>query len=578
MKRFLALFLVLTILVGLTACGGGNNDGTESTTPSAGETDTTDETGGDDAGEDTAPSGDGLNVAVNIASEPETIDPALNSAVDGAVMVQHVFEGLMRWDDDGNGNAVLANGQMDSFEKVVNDDGTVLYKIVLRDGIKWSDGQDVVAGDFVYGLRRLVDPETAADYNYMADMIVNANEIMEGTMDKEELGAVAVDDKNLELTLTYDCPYFMEILAFPALLPVREDIITEHGDQWTFDPETYVGNGAMKMSKWEHQSYIEMVPSETYYDQERVTVDTLRFALMDDANAILNGFRSGELDFIEQMPVDEIKALKDSGELVIVDYVGTYYATFNNTVEPFDDVRVREAFGLVIDRNYIVNEITQTGEMPATGYVPAGVYDAKGASGDDFRTVGGDYFDASEEAYEANCEKARELLAEAGYPDGEGFPVVEYMYNTDDRHKAIGEALQNMWQDQLGVTVNLANQEWGVFLDTRKQGDYQIARNGWIADYNDPISFLDMWMTGGGNNDAQYSNPAFDEAIQNAKSTAVPEERMQFMHEAEDILMGDDYFSSPIYFYTQKYMLNPDLDGLYYTPLGYFFFMSLKQK
>ncbi|MEG1894563.1 MAG: ABC transporter substrate-binding protein, partial [Clostridia bacterium] len=230
-------------------------------------------------------------------------------------------------------------------------------------------------------------------------------------------------------------------------------------------------------------------------------------------NAMLSGFQSGELQFIEDMPVDEIATLLKDGKLNIVDYIGDYYVCFQNQKAPFDNALVRKAFSLVIDRNYIVEKITQTGQVPATGFVPAGVYDAQGGGFDDFRTVGTDYWDASADAYKANCDEARALLAEAGYPNGEGFPVVEYLYNTSDAHKAVGEALQEMWKQELGVTVTLNNQEWNTFLQTRKDGNYDIARNGWIADYNDPMSFLDMWITGGGNNDAQYNNPAYDELI-----------------------------------------------------------------
>ena len=184
--------------------------------------------------------------------------------------------------------------------------------------------------------------------------------------------------------------------------------------------------------------------------------------------------------------------------------------------------------------------------------------------------------DVSKEAYEANCEEARRLLAEAGYEGGAGFPVVEYLYNTSDNHKAIGEALQQMWQDELGVTVNLVNQEWNTFLQTRKEGNYSIARNGWIADYNDPMSFLDMWLTGGGNNDAHYSNAEYDALIMQAKSTSDAAERMRLMHQAEDILMGEDVVHAAIYFYTNKYMAQ-GFTGMYYTPLGYYFFGYTKQ-
>ena len=514
----------------------------------------------------------GFDLKVNFASEPQTIDPALNSAVDGAIMINHMFEGLYKWVDDGKGNATLALGQAASVE--ANADKTV-YTFKLRDDAKWSDGQAVKAGDFVYAWQRLVDPATAADYSYMADIIAGANEIMAGEADKSTLGVKAIDDKTLEVTLHTACPYFEEIMAFPALMPVRSDMIEKSGDQWTFDTATYIGNGPYKMESWEHNANIKVVPSDTYYDYANLGPDSITFALMDDANAIYAAYRSGELNFIEELPVAEIAALLDSGELNIDPYIGTYYVCFQTQKAPFDDARVRKAFSLVIDRNYIVEQVTQTGQVPATGFVPSGINDAAGASGDDFRTVGGNYMDVSKEAYQANCDEARKLLEEAGYPNGEGFPVVEYLYNTSDNHKAIGEALQQMWQTELGVTVNLTNQEWGTFLQTRKDGNFSIARNGWIADYNDPMSFLDMWLTGGGNNDAQYSNPAYDELIQQAKSTSDPAERMQFMHQAEDILMGEDVVHAAIYFYTNKNM-NQGYTGMYYTPLGYYFFSYCK--
>ena len=508
-----------------------------------------------------------FEIAVNFASEPNTIDPALNSAVDGAVMINHIFEGLYKWVDNGSGNATLALGQ--AKEVTPNADKTV-YTVKLRDDIKWSDGKDVVAADFVYAWQRLVDPNTAADYCYMADIILNANEIMAGEMDKSELGVKAIDEKTLEITLHTACPYFEEIMAFPALMPIRSDIIEQYGDQWTFSPETYIGNGQYKMAEWSHNEFIKLVPSETYYDVDKLGPKVIKFALMDDTNAIYAAYRSGSLNFIQEVPVDEIPGLLSSGELKVHPYLGTYYCCFNTSKAPFDDVRVREAFSLVIDRNYIVENVTKTGQMPATAFVPSGISDAPGAK-DDFRAVGGDYMDVSAEKYQENCERARQLLAEAGYPNGEGFPIVEYLYNTSDNHRLIGEALQNMWQTELGVTVNLVNQEWNTFLDTRKNGDYSIARNGWIADYNDPMSFLDMWLTGGGNNDAQYSNPDYDALIMQAKSTSDLAERMSLMHQAEDILMGQDVVHAAIYFYTDKYMAQ-GIKGMYFTPLGYYFF------
>ena len=577
-KKILSLALASTMVLSLAACGGGSTStpttAAETTTAAPADADTTGETTAAEAeseGAEGETTSNGNNIAVCLASEPQTVDPALNSAVDGAIMINHFFEGLVKWVDDGEGNAMTAPGQAESWEKVVNDDGTVTYTMKLRDGIKWSDGKEVTAGDFEYSWKRLANPETAADYCYMIDMVQNYAGIANSESDPDTLGIKAIDDKTLEIVLSYDCPYFEEIMAFPATFPVRQDLV-EGNEEWTYDVATYVSNGPYKMKEWSHNAYILAEKNENYYDFANLGPDTIRFTLLDDANAILAAYKSGELDFIEELPPDEMANYLASGELTVADYIGTYYVCFNTEDEVFSNPLIRKAFSLAIDRNYIVENVSQAGEVPATGYVPAGVNDAAGPGSDDFRTVGGEYYSVAEEDYEKNCEEARALLAEAGYPNGEGFPTVEYMYNTNDKHKAIGEALQNMWQEQLGVTVNLSNQDWNVFLESRKQGDYQIARNGWIADYNDPCSFLDMWYTGGGNNDAQYSNKDYDAKIDAAKATAVQEERMKAFHEAEDILIEQDNVLAPVYFYTQPYMIKDDIQGMYYTPLGYFFF------
>ena len=571
-RKLVSLALSGALVFGVLAgCGNGNEGSTNSTAPQNSETANNESSGA-------------FEISMSIASEPQTIDPALNSAVDGAIMINHMFEGLMRWEDSGSetagsdgtcNDAKLGYGQAESYDKVVNEDGTVTYTFHLRDGIKWSDGKDVTAQDFVYSWQRLVTPATAADYSYMIDSVVNANAIMNGEMEPSELGVSAPDDKTFVVTITSDLPYFTEICAFPATFPVRQDVVSN--PEWTYTPETYISNGAYKMTVRETNSQIVMEPNEYYYNADKLGPQKITFKLMDDNNAQLNGFNTGELDFIETVPVDEVAGLLASGEMKVVDYLGTYYVCYQTQKAPFDDWRVRKAFTLAVDRNYIVTEITQTGQVEAGAYVPAGVYDAAGVEGDDFRTVGGDYYDPTTDAYEANCEEARALLAEAGYPNGEGFPVVEYLYNTDDNHKAVAEALQNMWQTELGVTVTLTNQEWGTFLQTRKDGDYSIARNGWIADYNDPMTFLDMWLTGGGNNDAQYSNPDYDAKIQEAKATSDVATRMQLMHEAEDILLKQDWVVNPLYFYTQSYMLADGIEGMYYCPLGYFFFDTCTQ-
>lgn len=544
---FLALLLVLAMI--LTACGGAKNNAPAEKGEEKGEKQeaaATEEPGREDGVLD-----------VCIASEPNSIDPALNSAVDGAIMTHHAFEGLLKWVDDGEGNAKLAPGQAESWD--VSEDG-LKWTFHLRDGITWNDGKPVTAQDFVFAWNRLVDPATAADYRYMLDMIKG--------YDENKLAISAPDEKTLEVELSAMCPYFEEIMAFPASFPVREDVVAK--EDWTTKPETYITNGAYKMTEWNHNQNILMEKRDDYYDAAAVKAPKINFHLQDDINAMYASYRSGELDFIEQFPTEEIPNLLASGELKIKPYVGTYYVSFNNQLEPFNNPKVREAFSLAIDRNFIVNTVTASGETPAPGFVPAGVADAE--EGKDFRTVGGEYYSVKPEDYEANCEKARELLKEAGYENGQGFPVVEFLYNTSESHKAIAEALQNMWQEQLGVQVTLQNQEWNVFLTERKKGNYSIARDGWIADYNDPMSFLDMFVTGSGNNNPQYSNPKFDELIKKAKVTTDPAERFKLMHEAEDLAFGEDVCATPLYYYVNKFMIKPNIKGLYYTPLGFFFF------
>ncbi|GHU96725.1 ABC transporter substrate-binding protein [Spirochaetia bacterium] len=555
-KISIALSVIVSIALSLTGCGGQKNIAT---------------TGG------ITPTRDNTLTSV-FASEPNSIDPTINNTVDGNAYIIHAFEGLYRYSDNGSGIGVLAPGQAASVpQKTIHDDGTVTYVFTLRNNIKWSDGKPVTAQDFVFTWQRLVDPKVASDYSYMIDMVVNAIEITAGEKDKGELGMRAVNDTTLEIDLTYDCPYFLQMAAFPATFPVREDILAGAGDEWTFSPATYIGNGPYKLKEWVHNSYILFEKNPNYYNAAAVTgPDFLRFALMDDANSIYAAYRNNEMDFAasSNMPTDEIPTLIASGELKVDSRLGTYYVDFNNQKAPFDDARVRKAFSLVIDRNYIVNQISRAGEKPADGFVPSGIIDA--GDGSNFRAVGGSYYSIKPEDYEKNVAEAQQLLADAGYPGGRGFPVVEYTYNTSESHRAIGEALQDMWKTKLGVTVTLSNQDWAIFLDTRKYGNYQIARNGWIGGFNDPIVFLDMLVTGSGNNDTHYANSAYDELIVKAKSTADPVLRMQYMHQAEDMLVGRDNAMAPVYFYTTLHLDSARLSGVYHSPLGYYFFDKAK--
>ena len=522
MKRKITLLLaiIMVAMVILPACGGK---------PASGET---------------------LNV--NVGPDPDTIDPALNSSVDGATMIIHAFEGLMNLDRDG----VPVPGQAEKYE--VSDDGKV-YTFHLRDGLKWSDGKDLKASDFVYSWNRAISPETAADYEYMFEVVDGYNE--------GSLNVQAPDDKTLVVTLYNPVPYFLELTAFPTFFPVRQDLVEEHGDSWAVDVKTYIGNGPYKITEWVPGSHITMSKNKNYWNYEKLGMENIKFVLMEEDTAKLNAYQKKEVLFIDDMPNDEIDAWRDKPEFHLEGQLGTYYLSFNVQKAPLDNKLVREALTLAIDREFIVKEISKKGEVPAGAFVSLGLSDADPTK--EFREVGGDYYDPYD--YEGNLEKAKELLAQAGYPNGEGIPQLEYLYNESSTHKAIGEALQDMWK-KIGVNVSLVSQEWGTFLNTRKNGEYQIARNGWLSDYNDPISMLDMWITGGGNNDAQWSNPEFDALISKIKSSSDTEERFKLMHEAEDLIFADSMLC-PIYYYVDLYLIDQSIEGFWSSPLGYKYFM-----
>lgn len=513
-----------------------------------------------------------LNVIVG--PEPKTIDPALNTAVDGAVMLNHLFEGLMTYGPDGKVTEGVA-------EKVdISEDG-LTYTFHLRDGLKWSDGKALTAKDFVFSWKRLLDPRTAADYNYMIEMVKGASEIMavdpkneaaiNAALDK--LAVSAPDDKTFKVELVSKTPYFNEICAFPATYPVREDVVSD--PKWTQNAKTYIGNGPYKMTEWKHQAVIKVEKNKNYRDQKVIGPATINFNLVEDANANLAAFKNGESLFVDEVPNQELKSMEGNG-LEIAPLLGTYFLCLNQNNPALKDKKVREALSLAIDRNHIVEKVSQGGEKPADSFVPVGVASEK--EGVEFHKTAKKWYSVKKGDYKANVKKAKKLLADAGYPNGKGFPAIEIMYNTNGNHQPIAEAVQNMWKTELGITTNLSGQEWNVFIQTRNDGDYQIARHGWIADYNDPISFLDMWVTGGGNNDAKWSNKEYDKLIKEVKTTGDTAKRFESMYKAQEIL-GKELPIIPIYFYSDPYLISSDLKDVVVTPLGFkiFTYSSLKK-
>ncbi len=591
-KRISAIILSLILLFSLAACGGA---------------------------------GKGLKVC--IASEPDTLDPALNSAVDGATMIAHLFSGLAKWTQDENGKYVIAPDVAEELvEGVENEDGTVTYTYTIRDDVKWSDGKPLTAHDFEFAWNRAASTELAADYSYMFEIIDGFAEMWETDADGNfvnpdaKLNIKAVDEKTFEVTITNAVPYWDELLAFPVFFPVREDVVSN--EAWATDPKTYVTNGAYKMTEWKHNSVIVIEKNPNYHDADSILMEKIEFYLSDDSNNMLTNFKNGTWLFIDDVPTNEIETLKAEypDEFVIAGQIGTYYLSWNVNAELLPEgsnltgeeaeaarAEIRQAISLLIDRNHIVEAIAQGGQVPASSFVAMGMTEPDGSefylnAGPSEDYAG--YYDVSGEAFESNFEKAMEILKKYYTYDESSkkftdFPAITYLYNTSEGHKAIGEYIQSALAS-VGITINLENQEWNTFLNTRKEGNYTVARNGWVADYNDPICFLDMWTSGSGNNDIQFGKDehagiarydldlteygydvnvkdgtwaeTYDVLINTIKSETDPEKRFALMHLAEDMLMETGAIT-PIYFYTDLYMISKKVDGFFANPLGYKYFM-----
>ena len=637
LKKLLAVVLAGTMVLSLAACGdsaANTSSGSASTDAAAEET-----AEGDAAAEDTAAADvevpEGLNVC--IASEPATLDPALNSSVDGATMCIHLFAGLSKWAQNANGDLeIVPECAEELTEPVVNEDGTVTYTYTLKDGLKWSDGKDLTAQDFVYSWNRAAGPALAADYNNMFEVIKGYDEMWESTPTGEKdadgndvlefvnpdakLAVTAVDDKTIEVVLKNEIPYWNELLAFPAFLPVREDVVAN--ETWATDPSTYVCNGPYTITDWKHSSVITLSKNANYYDADAITMPVINFFLSDDSNNMLTNFKNGDWTMIDDVPTNEIASLKNDypDAFKVTGQLGTYYVCWNineqilpegSTLEGVEAERakdeIRNAIALLFDRNYICNDVAQGGQVPASSFVAMGLTDADGKefyqnAGHNDGFVG--YYDVSADALTPNYEAAMETLkkyytfdeASQKFTD---FPSLTYLYNTSEGHKAIGEYLQSALAG-IGINMQLENQEWNTFLDTRKAGNYSIARNGWLGDYNDPISFLDMWTTYSGNNDVQFGKgenenvqaysldltdlgydtkvengtwkETYDVLINDIKTCTDKDTRYALMHRAEDLLMSTDCIC-PLYYYTDLYMVDPALKGFFSSPLGFKYFM-----
>lgn len=500
-------------------------------------------------------------IVYNLGADPRTIDPVLNNALDGANVIVNIFDGLVRYSSNDTPEPACAESW------TVSDDGMV-WTFHLRDGLKWSDGKPITASNFRDGFLRALDPETASPYAYYAFFIKNGEAFYNGKVSREDVGLHAPDDKTFVIELQYKNPLMLEYLAFALFQPARMDIVNEAPRAWAARAETLTSNGAFMLQSWRHGDggEIILVKNPNYWDADNVKVDRLRFVFINDENTAYAAFKAGRIDYMGSIPSQLLPILLQKGEAKSLPALGTGYCDFNVTRKPFDDPRVRRAFTLAIDRKIIVEKITRGGQKPATGFVcnsVPGTTDAK-----DFREEGGDFLPER-----ADVEEARRLLAEAGYPDGEGFPKVAYKYNSNSGNKQMAEALQGMWKQVLGVEVELLNEEWKVFIETRQRKDYDIARASWIMDFFDAGSILELCVTDSAQNNTGYSNPKFDEAMNNAALETDRIKRINFMHEAEAVLM-EDLPVAPIYFYTSAVMQSNRVRNIHRSPLGYILFRT----
>ena len=556
-RNFLKVAGVSAAALGLAACGGSKSGSTATSGSAAGST----------AG--------GTNTAgftVQYGSNPETLDPALNSAIDGANTIITIFEPLLLI----NENNEVIGGQAESWE--TSEDG-LTWTFTMRDGLKWSDGTDLNAKDFEYSFKRMVDPNTAAPYAETCLGMIDGFEEAAGFPDADgnptaepnpdALNVKASDDgKTLTIVLSYPCSYFDKMAAFATMSPVQQATVEANGDAWCTSPDTFVSNGPYMITDWTPSERIVLTKNPNYvggWDSSKIVSDTITLLLLEDSSASYAAYNSGEAVLVKDVPTDEIPSLtkaEDGGDFYVDTILGTYYVSLNLQRDAFKDAKVRKALSLAIDRDYVANTIMQGTYSAADSIVGPGIVDESGYFHDNGNAP---YISAD---YEANLAEAKKLLEEAGYPNGEGYPTIEYSTNDAGYHVPLAEYLQQAWGD-LGITLTINKMEWSSFTPARRAGEYDVARNGWVMDYNDPSNMLDLFCSGNGNNDGKYSNPDFDAAI-DASRVADSAEHFAQLHKAEDILM-EDMGCLPIAYYNDYWLQSPTLKGTWHSPYGYWY-------
>ncbi|MDR1650447.1 MAG: peptide ABC transporter substrate-binding protein [Synergistaceae bacterium] len=490
-----------------------------------------------------------------VTSEPKTIDPTLNEDLAAGMIIHHCFEGLLR-DRDGT----LVPGIAESWD--VSEDGRI-YTFHLR-GAKWQDGSPVTAADFEYAWQRVLDPATGSPYALIFYPIKGAEDRYTGKAGPEAVGITVKDDRTLVVELANPTPYFLELAAFMSYMPVHRATVEAAPDSWATKAETYIGNGPYTLVKASSEGFV-MEKNPNYWNAGDVLMPRIETNIIIESSTVLAAFENGELDLLESIPDAEKPRVMQMPGFAAFPQITTYFYTINTERKPLDDPRVRRALALAVDRKALVEKVLRGSDFPAVNVVAAGLKDSQGR---DFGASAGNF--GLDPAGEASPEEARRLLAEAGFPNGEGFPELTLLYNTAESHKLHAEAVQEMWRRELGVNIKLMNQEWQVFIDSRKNGNYDIARGHWWGDYADPMTFLDMFTSPSATNWPRWKNPEYDALIAKSMSQSGVE-RDKSMYEANALFMNDMPII-PLFYPTDDFVIPPNVKGIEHSKANVLYF------
>ena len=476
-------------------------------------------------------------------TEVASIDPHKTQGVPESNVIRDLLEGLVNQDADGN----TIPGVAERWE--TTDNKTFIFH--LRKDAKWSNGDPVTAEDFVYSFQRAVDPTTASPYSWYLDMttMVNASDIIAGKKDKSTLGVKAIDENTLEIKLASSVPYFVMMMGHTTMKPVHKATVEEFGDQWT-KPENFVGNGAFVMSKWVVNERIEMTPNKYYWDNAKTVLTKVTYLPLENYVAEMNRFLAGEIDMTYELPNEHFKRLQKehADSLAIKGDLCTYYYSLNTLKPPFDDVRVRKAVSYAIDRNVITKFLLGKGEKPAYGLTPEIVAN--------FDPELPEYAKLTQKERDA---KAKALLEEAGYNKSNPLKF-SLLYNTSENHKKLAVAIGSMWKKTLGIEVTLENQEWKTYLETKNQGNFQVARASWCGDYNEASTFTSLMEGQNTTGGIHYKSDAYDKLTKQAIESTSETERQQLYYDQEKLL-AEDMPIIPVYQYVKARLLNPHVGG-----------------